>query len=264
VKKFLLIFLIIIIFIPVTLLTYLGFMPVLSSLFGTDKPRDLGIKFTPEDLKSVRGKSQVEYTVLPDSNIPQETRQFIGARQVTAEFTSVEITATLNNQPWKLWPYKNVQIKFNGDGSEEMSGVIIKKRLPAYAQAIGVPPEAINFAMKYLSANPVFYLKGKAALADNRVSVFEPQVFEIGRMPMPISLFLAVGGQSLIRKAYAEDLNGMANDLSKVGNKKEQIIAFINGRLNGGFGSFFAKKAYFGENLLYFDGTLTKEISYSK
>ena len=262
-KKFLLILLIIIVLIPVSLLTYLGFMPVLSSLFGTDKPRDLGINFTKEDLKNVREKSQVEYTVLPDSNIPEDTRRFIGERKVNAEFTSSEITATLNNQPWKLWPYTNVQIRFNGDGSGEISGVLLKDKVPSYAETIGVPPEAIDFAMKYLPNNPVFYVKMKATLENNKVGEFNPQSFEIGRMPMPLNLFLAIGGQSLVNKAYAQSLGDMEKDLSKVQNKKAQIISFINGRLNGGFGKFYAKKAYFGENKLYFDGTLTQEISYT-
>jgi hypothetical protein len=262
-KKFLLILLIIIIFIPIFLLTYLGFFPILSSIFGTDKPRDLGIKYTKEDLKSVRGKSKIEYTALPDSQNPNQTRSFSGARQVTTEFTSKEITATLNNQPWKLWPYTNVQIKFNGDGSGEISGVLIKNRVASYSEAIGVPPQAIDFAMKYLPNNPVFYLKMAATLENNHVATFNPQSFEIGRMPMPLNLFLATGGKDLIKKVYAQDSSGMANDLAKVQNKRTKIIEFINSRLNGGFGSFFAKKAYFGENKLYFDGTLTEKISYS-
>lgn len=255
--------LILIVLVPVVILGAMGFVPGLSSILGTDKPRDLGVKYTAENLKSVRSKSQIQYEVLPDSNIPSQTRQFSGERKVTAEFTSSEITASLNNRPWKLWPYKNMQIKFNSDGSAEISGQLLKNKVSGYAAAIGVPAEAVNFAMKYLPADPVFYVKAKAALTDNKVSVLEPQTFEIGRIPIPLNVLLSFSGFDLIPETYAIDISGMSDELNKVDNKKELIIGYINSRLSGAFGSFYAKKAYFGDDKLFFDGTLTEKISYS-
>ena len=61
VKKFLLFLLLIIILIPVFALGFMGFVPGLSAILGTDKPRDLGIKYSQEDLKSIRSKSHIEY-----------------------------------------------------------------------------------------------------------------------------------------------------------------------------------------------------------
>jgi hypothetical protein len=262
VKNFL-ILLVIVILIPVIFLGFMGFVPGLSTILGTDKPRDLGIKYTPEDLKSARAKSQIEYNVLPDSPDPLQTRKFSGKRDVTAEFTSAEITASLNNRPWKLWPYKDIQIKFNADGSGEISGVVVKSKVPDYATVIGAPKEALSFVMNYLPANPVFYVKMKATLENNKVGVFEPQNFEIGRIPMPLNLFLSMGGFELVQSAYAQSPSDMSQDLSKVQNKRQLIIDFINTRLSSDFGEFFAKKAYFGDNKLFFDGTLTESISYS-
>lgn len=262
-KKILLIIFLIILLVPLFILGFLGFVPGLSMILGTDKPRDLGIKYTQADLKSVRTKSYIEYKVLPDSASPLDTRQFDGKRDVTAEFTSAEITSTMNNQPWKYWPYKNVQVRFNSDGSGEISGIFIKNKLPGYGAVINAPKEAIDFAMKFLPNDPVFYVKMKASLVNNKVAVFEPQSFEIGRIPMPLSLFLSMNRLQLINSAYAQNPQEMSQELSKVQNKRQLIINFIDEKLSSDFGEFFTRKAYFGENKLFFDGILTESISYS-
>lgn len=262
-KKLLILLIIFVILCSVFILGYLGLIPGLSTLLGADKPRDLGIKYTQADLKSCRSKSRVEYTSLPDSSSPSQTRQVSGQREVAAEFTSAEITATMNNQPWRFWPYQNVQVKFNADGSGEISGVLIKDRIPGYAATIGIPKEAADFAMKFLPANPVFYVKMKADLTDNKVSLFEPQALQIGRLPMPLSLFLSLKRPQLIDVALAQNLGEMSQELSKVQNKKALIIGYINSRLSSAFGNFYAKKAYAGENKLFFEGTLPEKISYS-
>lgn len=182
----------------VLVLGFLGFIPGVSALFGANKPRDLGVKYTEADLQEIRTKTQVKYLVLPDTQEPISTRQFSGSRAVTGDFSSAQLTATLNNQPWKLWPYKNVQLKLNGDGSGEISGVLVKNRVPAYAVSIGVPQKASEMAMKFLPGDTVFYVKMKAALADNKVSLFEPERLEIGRLPVPLGPILALGRLSPI------------------------------------------------------------------
>jgi hypothetical protein len=262
-KKILLVIILLVIFIPIFALGYMGLIPGLSTIMGTDKPRDLGIKYTQEDLKSVRSKSKLEYKSLPETSVPSQTRQFAGKRDVSAEFTSAEITATLNNQPWKYWPYRNVQIKFNGDGSGEISGVLVKSKLSGYAAVINAPKEAIDFAMKFLPSDPVFYVKMRASLAENKVDNFEPRDFEIGRMPMPLNMFLSMGGINLIKSAYAQNPQEMSQELSKVQNKRQLIIDFINEKLSSDFGQFFARKAYFEEGKLFFEGSLTESISYT-
>jgi hypothetical protein len=262
-KKFFLLVILLIILTPVFALGMMGFIPGLSSILGADKPRDLGVKYTAADLSSVRSKSQIEYATLPPSTSPLQTRQFTGAREIKGEFSSAEITASLNNQNWVHWPYKNVQIKFNADGSGEISGILIKDKLPGYATAIGVPTEALAFVMKYLPADPVFYVKMKATLENNKVGIFEPQSLQIGRIPLPLDIILSFNNQPIIKEVFAQDFSGMTSELSKIQNKRGLIIDFINTRLSSDFGNFFAKKASFGENKLIFDGTLSEKISYT-
>jgi len=251
-KLFLIIFLLVII-LPILGLGYLGFIPGLSSIFGTNKPRNLRVQWTEEDRTSARGKSQIEYVILSANEGGETGFQTSGSRPVSTEFSSAEASALMNNRPWRNWPYKDVQVKFNADGSGEISGVLLKDRLPAYGAKIGAPKGTIEFAMKFLPANPVFYLKMKASLKDNKVEVFEPQVFEIGRMKLPVSMFLSLVPGRLVKEAWAVD--NMAKELSKVQNKRALIIEFINERLSLITG-FFANSASFAENKLIFDGTL--------
>lgn len=67
-KVFLIIIAVIILAI-VLFLGYSGFIPGVSALFGSNKPRDLGVNYTETDRASAREKSQIEYVSLP-ANIP--------------------------------------------------------------------------------------------------------------------------------------------------------------------------------------------------
>ena len=166
----------------------------------------------------------------------------------------------MNNKPGKYFPYKNVQLKFNADGSGEISGTLIKNRIPLYAATFDAPKVAVDLVMKFLPENPVFYLKGQASLKDNRVALFQPQRLEIGRLPVPLGPILSFAPIK-IKKALALDIGEFNKELSKVSNKKTLIIDFINSRL-AMIEGFFAQSAYFEENKLVFEGNLPeKEVT---
>jgi len=226
-------------------------------LFFNVSPRDLGIRWTQADHKSGRAKSQIKYETTTEKVAAAQAWQTFGERKVDTTFTSEEISAIMNNKPGAYYPYKDVQVKFNGDGSGEISGRLIKNRLPLYGATFAAPQVAVDFVMKFLPPDPVFYLKGRASLVDNQVGIFEPQRFEIGRIPMPLGLILATV-PSLVPQAQAMDLAGMAQELSKVDNKRALIIGFINSRL-GMIEGFYAKKAHFTDNKLIYEGTLPEK-----
>jgi hypothetical protein len=257
-KKFL-IFVLILFLIILGIFAYLGYVPGLSSVFGSDKPKDLGIKYTQADLASARAKSQIVYEALPAGTPDELSLQRSGTRPISATFTSAEASALMNDRPFKYWPYKEVQVKFNADGSAEISGKLIKDRLPGYCAAIGMPKEVAAAAMKFLPADPVFYVKGKAALADNQVSVFDPQALEIGRMPIPLGPILS-SGLKFINEVYAAPAESLTSELSKASNKREWIINYINQRI-ASIKGFYAKEAKFGDNELIFDGNLSEKES---
>ena len=124
---------------PIFVLGYFGFIPGLSGLFGSDKPRDLKIKYTEADHQSARTKSKIEYGELPANTPPAASLTRTGTRPVNFEMTSAEMTSLMNNRPWKYFPYSDVQVKFNGDGSAEISGRVLKDRVPGYGAFIGLP-----------------------------------------------------------------------------------------------------------------------------
>jgi hypothetical protein len=259
--KILLVLLLLIILVPVFILGFLGYIPGLSSILGADKPRDLGIKFSETDKTSARAKSQIVYETLPSETPPEKSIQRSGTRSVNFEFSSAEASSLMNNRPWKYWPYEHVQVRFNADGSAEVSGNLIKDRLPGYAAAIGVPKEVLDVAVKFLPPHPVFYLKMAASLKDNKVDVFTPQAFHIGKISLPVSVFLSFVPPQIIPTVFAAD-GDLTSELAKVNNKRALIIDYINNRL-GKLGGFFANRAYFADNKLHFDGSLSQTESYA-
>ena len=239
-------------------LGYMGYIPAIAKLLGTNKPKDLGIRYTEKDRIEAHAKSGVQYGILPASTSDELSIQRFGKHEVDMVRTSVQATAMMNNRPWKFWPYQNVQVKFNADGSGEVSGGLNKAVVPSYAAAIGIPKVAVEFAMKLLPPSPVFYLKMKGSLVDNKVGIFEPQVFELNRIPLPVDKFLAFNKPlfQLVKPVNAQLNIDMLTDLAKVKNKKDLIIGYINGRLEGYSSFFYAKEARIEENKLIFKGSL--------
>ena len=254
-KKFLIVILILAL-IVVGFLGYLGFIPGVSSIFGSDKPKDLGIKYTQVDLVSARAKSQIAYEALPAGTPDEQSIQRSGSRPINTVFTSAEASALMNDRPFKYWPYKDVQVKFNADGSAEVSGKLVKSKISGYCAAIGLPKELVNVAVKFLPPDPVFYVKGKAALIENTISIFEPQALEIGRLPVSLGMVLSFD-LNLVNEAYAAPAESLSSELSKASNKKAWIINYINQRISSIKG-FYAKEAKFGDNQLFFNGSLSQ------
>jgi len=225
----------------------------------TNNPRDLGVKWSEQDLNSGRAKGQVVNEFIKEEDSSGVAWKTSGKRDIKTTFSSSEITAIMNNKKGAYYPYKNIQVKFNADGSAEISGRLIKSRIPTYGSTFDAPKVAVDLTMKFLPENPVFYLKGKATLAENQVEFFEPQRFEIGRIPMPLGIILA-SAKKPDNQAYAMDVGGFLSEISSVNNKRQIIIDFINSRLSNIEG-FYAKKAYYEENKLNYEGTLPeKEI----
>jgi hypothetical protein len=263
-KKFFKIFsvLLVLLIVAVVLgLSYMGLIPGLSSVMGADKPKDLAITYTEQNRTDARAKSQIQYEALPSETSAAASFTTSGSREVNIELTNAEMTALLNNRPWRHYPYKNIQVKANPDGSAEISGNIIKSKLPGYAAYLGAPQEAIDFAMKFIPENAAFYCKGIASLENNQIALFAPESFSLGKVPLPVDMFLSFMPPQLIKTVYAVDISGMGSELSKVENKRALIIGFINSNLSRIQG-FYAKSARFEDGKLKFEGTLPeKEIT---
>lgn len=239
-------------------LGYMGYIPAVANLLGTNKPKDLGIRYTEKDWIEAKAKGKVEWIALPTASSDELSIQRFGKHNADVTITSSQASSLMNDRPWKYWPYDQVQVKFNSDGSAEVSGGLNKAVVPNYAAAIGIPKVAVEFAMKLLPPNPVFYLKMKASLKDNKVNVFDPQIFELNRIPMPIDKFLAFNKPQFhfIKPVNAQLSLDMITDLSKVKNKRDLIVGYINDRISGYSSFFYANEARIEENKLIFKGVL--------
>ncbi|MDO8531750.1 MAG: hypothetical protein Q7T26_06230 [Dehalococcoidia bacterium] len=170
---------------------YFGFVPGVSSIFGSDRPRDLGVRYTQADLQSLRGKTGMRYGSLPADAPPEASRTYSGQRAVTASFTDRELTAELNSVPWKYDPLADAQVRFNADGTVEFSGLLLKDRVPDYVRAMGLTPAEIQLMSDQLNSvpgDPSFYAKGRFEITGNRVTLLDVQTLEVGRIAVPESV----------------------------------------------------------------------------
>ncbi len=171
--------------IVVGVLGYLGFMPGVSNLFGSNKPRDLGVSYTSNDFKSARAKTNTIITDLPSESSPEASIKFGTPRKVDATFTQAECNALLNNHPWKYYPLKDCQLKINPDGSAAFSAVLMVDRLRDTAQALGTSEENLKVIEDYLKlvpGDPPIYVEGKAGITNNQISVLNVADIEVGKL----------------------------------------------------------------------------------
>lgn len=210
---------------------YLGFVPGVSAIFGSNRPRDLGVRYTQADLQSLRGKTGTQYQSLPANAPPEASRRYSGQKPVTASFTDKELTAEFNAVSWKYDPMTDTQVKFNPDGTAEFSGLILKDKLPDYARAIGMASadaQRITEQLKAIPADPPVYAKGRFRITNNQVATFDVQSLEIGRLTVP---------ESVIK------------------DNKSAFIRLVERRMRAITG-FNAKSATIENGMLKFDGTL--------
>jgi len=190
--KGLLFFIVIIIVIAVLILGYLGFVPGLSDIMGTNKPRDLGIKYTQADYDSAGAKNGVKIQVIDSAPDIKTSMVCKGSHQVNASFTSEELTAriNINSANWKYFPVKNVQIKINQDGTGEGSGLLLINRLAGFAQATGFADldiKSVTSKLKFLRNQVPFYVKLGVTVKDGQAKL-DVQKAELGRLGLPQDL----------------------------------------------------------------------------
>jgi hypothetical protein len=170
--KKLLIAIVILVVIPILVLGYLGFIPVLSDIIGP-RPVDLGVKYTAADLASAQAKSGVVKKELPAGTAVSSSLGYSGKNDVKASFTSEELSAWANSDHWKYFALDDVQIKLNDDGTVESSGRIKTAMLDDYINSVHVnDPDALAVIDKLkLMHNPTYYAKGTMSVKNNVVSL---------------------------------------------------------------------------------------------
>ena len=171
---------------------YFGFVPGISGIFGSDKPRDLGVTYTHADYLSVIAKDKIQRVDLPADTPPAQSLSFSGSQSASFNITSAEATALLNDTPWPYSPVSDCQVRFNADGTGEMSGIMHFDKIHDYLIARVYTEDDYIAGLNYLQKFAViqkqmpFYVKGTGSVV-NGVITFDVSKLELGRFSVPLS-----------------------------------------------------------------------------
>ncbi len=203
---------------------YFGLIPGVSHLFGSNKARNLGVKYTQADFDSVVAKGGAERTVMASSEANAQGILYEGATKINQSFTSSELTALTNKYDrWINNPFSNIQIKITGN-SAEVAGVVSMKTMFALIKSLGFSQTQIDEAMttyKIPYADIPFYVNGQASILNNKGSMSLSKV-ELGRVPVP---------QALVTQYQGEVTGMVMNALLKVPNIDIKKATFENGQM---------------------------------
>lgn len=229
-------FLVLLVLLAVIAGGYFGVIPGISKLFGSDKPRDLGVAFSDADFKSMEIKTGAVAEPMPEGEDASLTIKHVGEHKVDAVFTQAEFTSKVSNRKWKDNPFGEVQVKFNADGSAEASGILKLPIATRFFAAMGIAAADVEAVAKKFNvpmANVPFYFKGTGVAENNRIT---PNLtnLEIGRVPVPKAII----------NQYQQQAADLATDLL--------------GRVEG----FSLEKAEIVDSKLHFVGTLPDKEYY--
>lgn len=156
-------------------LGYLGFVPILSDLMGTNKPRDLGVSYSEVNYASGLDKVPGVIVLNPEYLCVTCSYTSTGSVAVNTNFTQEEFTAMMNKRNSQVGPLRDAQFKFNSDGTVEATGLLIDPRI----------------------TGPV-YVKGTIDSASGRSASLKVDYAEIGRIPL-------TGDQAVVAQQLAND-----------------------------------------------------------
>lgn len=194
----------VVVLIPVLILAWLGFVPGVSSLLGSNQPKDLGVQYTPSDEQNVESKSGIRFediSAAPDHPTkPGKKLIFADPKPIAARFSQEELSALLNSASLAWLPLKEVQVKLS-DRTVEISGLLSSERLPGFlkmAASLGLKESDLarigGYAEKLADQVPV-YIKAEGGVEKSELHL-DLQQFAVGRLNVPSDVLakIAPGG----------------------------------------------------------------------
>jgi len=200
---------------------YFGLFPGLSDVMGANKAKDLGVKYTEQDLQTGREMTGV---ILEDSTAEDKSLAFSGEKDISGVYTNAVMTAMINSAKYKYYPLSNAQIRVNPDGTVESSGNFNIEKAIKWSEDLGGSADLSNKALsytKYVSSNPSFYLKGQISMTDNQ--------FDLNITQARISRFNAPA--SVIEQYQGDLANFVEQRMSNVPGLNVKSAVFSNGAL---------------------------------
>jgi len=165
---------------------FLGNVPLASALLGTNKPKDLGVTISIDNVYS--GMKDIKCPTTP-----QEVEAIIkdpkSYTTVKANLTQDEVSSLFALADIPNFPLKTTQIKFGPNGSIQASGILDIDKLQEFLQDMGASGDAMDQVMNYVkNANYLtFYADGNLSITNNRLSGDINSV-KIGNIGIPENL----------------------------------------------------------------------------
>ena len=162
---------------------YFGFVPGLSTAFGSDQPRDIGGEaYGPAELDTAHTLGAAVAAPVPPGQTPIQMMQASGTNTLRATKFTPKVTSAMLNEHF---PIKKATIKFNPDKSVEMSGLIQKSRIDQFAVLTAMPPEHVSYIKRLMifSETIAFYWKFRGAVVNSKVTL-DVDKAELGRFPV--------------------------------------------------------------------------------
>ena len=186
---------------------YFGFVPGVSAVFGSDKPKNLGVTTSAESFKTGIAKIGIVRNDAAAAVSPTVTYQ--GFHAVNVSLTSEEISSLFQDGPWKkTWQFSSIaddfQVKINHDGTVEAAGLLNIKKLNGYLSATGfsdVLPYTSKF--NFLPNEVPFYLSGSGSITNNKVTLNATKA-ELGRISLPTDANVVQAVENLVERRIAE------------------------------------------------------------
>jgi hypothetical protein len=185
---------------------YFGFVPGVRTLFGSDKPRDLGVVASAESFKS--GEAKVGLARQDTGAATAGTVTYQGSHQVNVSLTSAELTSLMQGGSWKqTWQYNPIadgfQVKFHPDGTVEVAGVLDRTKLVGYLDATGFK-DVVGYvnSLGFLPNTIPFYANGSGSIVNNNVTVSISNA-ELGRVTLPTDASAMQAVQSFVERRIA-------------------------------------------------------------
>lgn len=202
-------------------LAYIGLVP------GLAKPVDLGAKNDPALVAAFESAHAMKNEI-PGGVVPAGRQaEFSGSVKLDTNMTSDEITSVLAY--WKKrspsLPIRDVQVRFNPDGTGEISGILEIKTAVGIAKRLGYSDDEIGKGkdyIKYAFGDLPFYVKGTGSITNNLITL-NPTDFKLGRASVP---------QSITKQAAGVVGDAIERRIKQVGGVDIQSMDFSKGVLH--------------------------------
>lgn len=139
------------------------------------QPKTLGVRYTNEHLDAAYEKLDVAFEALSATS-SGKTLVLSGSHRVDQTFSSEELTAMADNRQsqYAYFPFQNVQIRVNADGSVEGSAKVAFADAVRYLTALGVSSQDVTEGAKKLNipnATLPVYLKVTGSITNNKSTI---------------------------------------------------------------------------------------------